>query len=136
VATWQADFHLRAIEQWPTDYRERLSRFLPRTKLWTSKVEVWGADDGDRIDVVLDEGGQPTEAFLRVDLRNWSDAFIISLLDFVRRSGLEIESELGSKIEPTRAAFALALRSSPAFRFVDDPRGFLDRLAPEDRDDS
>ena len=128
MATWQADFRLLPTDGWPSDYRDQLNRFLPPATTWTPSIEMWGVEDGNRIDVVL-EDGQPVEGLARVDLRDWSLSFIIGLTEFARQAKLRIETESGVPLEPSRAAVAMALRTSPAFRFVDDPVHFLDQLA-------
>jgi hypothetical protein len=50
---WQADFHVVLPAQGlPGGYREALGQLLQPAKSWHPQLEVWGTDEGDRIDVL------------------------------------------------------------------------------------
>jgi hypothetical protein len=56
MAAWQAGFHvvLPGVTL-PTDYAERLGRVLPPGSHWDASSERWGIEDGDMIDVSIEE---------------------------------------------------------------------------------
>jgi len=41
----------------PADFRANLDRLAPRLSSWSSQLQLWGSEDGDRVDVFL-EGGR------------------------------------------------------------------------------
>jgi hypothetical protein len=52
MAAWQADFELRPDDTpFLPDYRARLSALLPARRPWAPELEMWGEEDGNRIDV-------------------------------------------------------------------------------------
>ena len=127
MATWQADFTLTLPGgTLSSDYHARLDAVLPRGRSWSSDLEQWGTEDGHRIDVSCDENGA-VEVFARFDMRAPDTRLWERFLTFVRAEGLEMRNAFGRRVEPTLGDFALALRGSPAFRFVEDPQAFLNR---------
>jgi hypothetical protein len=127
VAEWQATFQLVPTRGFPSEYRERLDQIAPRIRSWSRDVEWWGSEDGDRIDVLL-ERGWPIEGLIRIDLRAPSAEFIDAVLRFAADDGFRLLDEYGRDIEPAVGEFMLALRGSRAFRFVEDPVRYVNRL--------
>jgi hypothetical protein len=127
MAVWQADFHLIPGGPWLADYRARLDALVPRGASWSPEIETWGAEDGNRLDVYLFEGA-PSDGLLRLDLRNWDQAFTVGVLALLKQQEFGLEDTSGRWIEPVLGDVALAARGSPAFRFVEDPERFLRRL--------
>ena len=127
MAAWQCDFEFRSTRPWPTDYRARLDQIAPRGASWSAGLETWGADDGDRIDVWLRDGG-PQDGLMRLDVRNLDPNFIGGALEVLEDLGAEIRDSAGAVIEPNLAQVMLAVRRSAAFRFVADPEDYLRRL--------
>ena len=71
---------------------------------------------------------QAVEGLFRVDLRRLDAAFIENVLRFAVGAGLRVVDEDGIDIEPALGELMLALRGSRAFRFVEDPVRYLNRL--------
>lgn len=127
MAAWQATFQFVPTRGFPADYRDSLDQIAPRIRSWSRDVEWWGSEDGDRIDVLL-EHGWPREGLIRVDLREPSAEFIVAVLGFVSDTGFRLLDEYGRDVQPTVREFTLALCGSRAFRFVEDPVRYLNRL--------
>jgi hypothetical protein len=95
---------------------------LPPGKSWTSEIEMWGAEDGDRIEVVVDPGSPPV-LLARFDLRQWKPALYDAFLSLVEHLGGRLErAEEGTEVQLSTDAFLQALRDSRAARFVNDQR--------------
>jgi hypothetical protein len=127
MAIWQADFHFSvAADDLPDDYRVRLSAVLPAGRSWSARIEQWGAQESDRIDVSHDAAGHLPEVFCRFDLREWKPNLYGRFIDCLREIGGRLETAEGEAVPLELAAFERVLLSSPAARFVADPRGFLE----------
>ena len=128
MAAWQADFFLApASGALSAEYRTRLGAVLPRGSSWSDAIEQWGTEDGHRIDVSHEDDGT-VEVFARFDMRAPDPALWERFLQFVQAEGLLMRDGFGRSVAPVLGEFALALRGSPAFRFVEDPEAFLRRL--------
>src|SRR5688572_3634650 len=108
MAVWQVDFYLvprRAVtaitdrtpaaldatDWWataafPPDYRKRLATVAPLTPSSSTDLEMWGREDGNRVDVWSD-GGRVRSVTARVDVRRLDSRFGAALLAFVRAAG-------------------------------------------------
>ena len=127
MAAWQTDFTLVSpAGALSSDYRARLDEVLPRGSSWSDDIEQWGTEDGHRIDVSRDDEGK-VEVFARFDMRAPDLELWGRFLGFVRAEGLEMRDSFGRPVAATFGEFALALRGSPAFRFVENPQAFLRR---------
>ena len=127
MAAWQASFAIIPSREYPVNYREQLDAVAPRAPSWSAEVEIWGRDEGNRLDLYLDHG-RPHDGLLRIDLRDPDPDFVRGALDFLAEAGCGLENEYGDWVEPNLGEFAVALRGSRAFRFVDDPVRYLNRL--------
>jgi hypothetical protein len=130
MAAWQADFELRPDEApLPPDYRTRLDALLPPARSWAPGLEMWGEEDGNRIDVWPAAGANGGEAMLRIDLRAYDPDWGARALDTIRALGRDLwpvwrdEAPISDPAE-----LALVLSGSPAFRFVENPDAFLRRV--------
>jgi hypothetical protein len=158
MALWQADFYLapqaavisrggevtseEACETawWEgawlsADYRERLQRFTAPRASWSESLEAWGEEEGSRIDIWR-ERGHIHQVLIRVDLRAPDLGFISGVLEFATANECVLVRSDGWITEPGLDAFVKALAGSPAFRFVENPRRFLSRLAVGGIDDA
>ena len=125
MATWQADFYFTAAAaDLPEDYRERFATVLPLGQSWTSDIELWGAMESDRIDVLREPGTVP-EVFCRFDLREWKPDLYRRFVECMNGIGGSLHTEEGVAVTLEQTAFEQALRSSAAARFVADPAAFL-----------
>ena len=86
----------------------------------TTDVQTWGDEDGNRIDLWL-ENGKPARMVARVDVRHLDAAFGARLLQFARIADALLVRRDGLVIEPLVGAFGAALRSSQAWKYVTDP---------------
>lgn len=128
MAIWQADFEIiPSADGLPPDYAVRLARILPPARSWNQDLEMFGREDGHRIDV-WSENGRPVEITMRIDMRYPDQQLFEQLLNFVNESGCELHTENEDRVGTELLAFLEALRSSPAFRFVNDPNGFIRRI--------
>ena len=91
MATWQADFELRPDDApLPVGFRERLDGLLPRTRSWSPNLEMWGDEDGTRIDVWPEADGRGGEAMLRVDVREYDHAWAARAIETIRALGRDL----------------------------------------------
>lgn len=154
MATWQFDIHAlpsaavarvygstpltisRAdfdVQEWwkdvpaPKSFRADLAKLLPPLKSWNSNLEQWGHDDGNRIDVMWSDGAI-ADIFIRVDVRNLSHVFLVNLLDLVRKNHWLLRTQDERVFPPSLSKLLSSIGKSDAFRFVEDPRAFLDAL--------
>ena len=150
MATWQADFFLipraalpdggthltredaRDGEWWvgvelPTNYREQISAFAPPAPSWSKDLEMFGVEDGNRIDLWR-EHSEVSTILVRVDLRAPDPAFIAGILEFAKSTAAVLVRADGTVVEPEEAKFSEALEGSSAVGFVTDPASFFRRL--------
>ena len=125
MAAWQADFVVIPAGPLPENYREVLGGLLPPAPSWHAQLEVWGTDDGDRIDVFNHQG---LEIVARFDLREWKPALYAAFLAFVQGIGGRLQAESGEHVPLVAEAFQRSLLVSDAARFVKDPSDYLDGL--------
>jgi hypothetical protein len=97
-------------------------------------VQTWGEEDGNRIDLWL-ENGKPARMIARVDVRRLDSAFGAKLLQFARIADALLVRRDGLVIEPTVGAFGAALRSSDAWKYATDPAAYLASYSDEDNPD-
>jgi hypothetical protein len=135
MAAWQALFQIVPDGPFPADYKDRLDEIAPRYRSWSEDILAWGSEDGDRVEVFHD-AGIPSEAGLRIDMRRLDPAFITGVLAWVRDTGLRLLDLDERQLDPTPGEFALALRGSRAYRFVENPERYLTRLGLGGLDDA
>jgi hypothetical protein len=160
VAVWQFDFHLipassvsrrfrvvpltismdeyDRVDWWDEvdlvrDLRADFSSILAPLRSWRPQLEMWGEDDGNRIDVSF-EGDQIASVFGRIDVRDLSLVFLNSLVAIARRRDLIMLTEDRHLLSSmTVKAVLSAIHRSSSFAFVSDPEEFLRRLAESER---
>lgn len=164
MAAWQFDFHLLPFEavakryggmpvaisradfeetHWwmgcvEPDLQASFAKLLPALESWSDSVQRWGDEQGNRIDVVT-EGDTLEDVFVRVDVRNISQVFLIGLLEIARRADCVLLLHDGRVIRPSFTKVLTAIRKSDAFRFVENTDAFLralERARETDPDDS
>ena len=155
MATWQFDFHLipassvearfRAVpvtipaeeydrvDWWEGidllhDIEADLSNLLPCGRSWDSARETWGAEDGNRFDVLRDRH-RIAEVYGRLDMRGLSLPFLNRVVEIARRRDLLIVTEDRHVLRPSMKELLAAIHRSRSFDFVTDPEGFLRQLA-------
>jgi hypothetical protein len=156
MAAWQVDFYiiprralmarakldssdLAATAWWatdtlPPDYQRRLGAVASVGPSSSADVQTWGSDDGNRIDV-LSEQGRVRAITTRVDVRRLDSKFGAALLQFVRAAGAVLVRSDGLVVEPTIAAYAGSLRGSGAWKLSNDPAAKLSKYSDTNDDD-
>jgi len=118
----------------PVHFRADFARLLPPLKSWSQNLEQWGHEDGNRIDVTWDNE-TISDVFIRVDVRNLSQVFLVGLLDLARKNAWLLRAQDGRVLRPSLTKLLSAIYKSDTFRFVDDPRAFLEALEKARRSD-
>jgi hypothetical protein len=130
MAVWQADFELHPEDApLPHNYQALLDALLPRTTSWAPELQMWGEEDGNRIDVWPATQAEPPQLWLRIDMRTFDPDWGSQVLSTMRALGREL-FPVWRGDSPVRDPdeLVLALRGSPAFRFVEDPNAFMRRV--------
>lgn len=148
MAVWQCDIRLIPRDARPAStsasgltgawagadlvesYRDRLSEAgASRAASWSPRLEMWGSQEGDRVDVFRSKEGAVSSVLVRFDMRRPRRRFIEAVADVASANSCVGIDESGQRVEATVEAFVAAMRASRAARFVEDPRAFLDDLA-------
>lgn len=130
MATWQYNLTLSALSSLDQEtITHSLDSVLPRGKSWSESILMWGAYDGDRIDLVLEEN--LLELLVRFDLRTPSKQFMRDVVALVLTHDLRIENEAGASLSPDTTVIGADMTQSEAFRFVTDPGSFLREISTE-----
>jgi len=111
----------------PVGYESRLDAALPRLPIATKGIMSWGTDDGDRVDVCL-EDARVVEVRARFDAREAHPAFAELVATFAEWANAMFVTEEGEIVEADAAALLRELRNSSAHRFAVDPETYLDEL--------
>jgi hypothetical protein len=134
MAVWQATFDFLSTARFPADYRTRLSAILPPLTSWAPDLELWGSEDGHRIDVWI-ERERPVEGRVRFDVRQLSEPFLLGVAHFAAGAHTGFRAENGLDVSPTLSELVAALEGSRAKRFVQDPDRYFRRLRLGDLED-
>jgi hypothetical protein len=123
-----------SAERLPSGHERQLGGIAPSGASSNADVQTWGEEDGNRIDLWL-ENGKPARMIARVDVRHLDSAFGAKLLQFARIADALLVRRDGLVIEPTVGAFGAALRSSDAWKYATDPAAYLASYSDEDNPD-
>src|SRR6185437_2145960 len=156
MAVWQVDFAIvprRAIatapqallpevidtdwwstQRFPPRYAQHLAAIAPPSTSWTSELQTWGAENGNRVDVWF-ENGKPARIIARVDVRRLDAKFGAMLLQFARVADAVLIRQDGLVVEPVVGAFGAALRTSAAWQYATDPVAYLASHSAPEHDD-
>lgn len=104
-----------------------LSALLTPSTSWSESIKVWGANDGNRIELHFDKA-ELFEIKIRIDMREPSRQFLDGVVELAARHDWVFWAEEARAIEPSFDALASDITRSRAFSFVRDPSGFLERL--------
>jgi len=154
MATWQFDLHylprtavdaryaarpiaipdeeLGSAEWWsevsvPAAVVESLSSMLPPAASRSQHVRKWGQEDGDRIDVIYDDGAV-CSIFVRIDTREISFRFVDAVVGLAVRNDWLLRLQDKRIIDPYVSTLMSAIQRSDSFRFVLDPMKFIQEL--------
>lgn len=125
-----------AADALPADYQRKLGAVVAPEPSAGGTVQVWGPEDGNRVEV-WSVDGRATTVTAHVDVRRLDARFGAMLLQFVRTANAVLVRRDGLVVEPLVGAFAAALRSSDAWRFANDPQSrFASYSEPATQDDA
>lgn len=111
-----------------------LETLLPEKESWSERLRIWGDENTDDIQVFMD--GEVIEAVqFRLDVSNLSLALVGGISTLARRFNCVLASRDGAIIQPTREAVIRMVLGSPAMRFVNDSRGYLEEAVRLDDSD-
>ena len=124
-----------STERLPSGYSQQLAAIAPAGSSWTEELQTWGEEDGNRVDVWL-ENGKAARMIARVDVRRLDAKFAAKLLQFARIADAVFVRRDGVVVEPLVGAFGAALRSSTAWQYASDPAAFIaSHSEPDDEDE-
>ena len=106
--------------------RGLLDEVLPRLEdHWSGTTLAWGHSDCDIVEVLY-AGSMVEEFAVRLDLREANPRLLAVVCRIAGLSNCCLRTEDGMLIEPQAELLAREMQQSTAFRFVTDPRGFLE----------
>lgn len=118
------------LEPLPEGFTSAFAKILPVADSWSADIKSWGSSDGNRIDLVS-ENGQPQDVFVRIDVRKVSYSFVIEIVRIAKENDWLFLSEGGEVLRPAFREVMFAIKRSDAFRFVENPEEFLQELERE-----
>lgn len=130
MAIWQYEMQLVCpIATDLPDLARQISRILPEGVAWSEQMQLWGDDPGNTISFfVFGDDDEPCEVRVRLDLREPNLPLLKEILNLAVRNECVILSESGQSLEPTVQSILTDISASDAYRFVRDPKEFLDGL--------
>jgi hypothetical protein len=128
MAVWQYDLTMSPTrETQVSQVCEELSNRLEELSSWSEEVRTWGSMDGNRIDFLQDSD---SELFrVRIDLREPSVDFMKCVLALANRWSMTLEDDDGKGLRPNLEDLVSSIKVSEAYRFVTNPRKFLEEIA-------
>lgn len=109
----------------------QLRRVLMPGRSWSESLEVLGNLESTCV-TLLKEHDIVTEVGARLDLRTISPEILEAVLDFAVTAECLLMTDDNKLINPSLPDLKAEIRSSPAYRFVKDPRGFISDIAKEE----
>ena len=119
------------IESLPSEVVGRLSRVLKAGKSWSESIEVFGDIESTCVSLSK-ENNLIVEIRARLDLRNISPGTLVAILDFASAVKCLLLTDDNKVIKPTFSELKSEINFSPAYRFVKDPRSFIDEIVDAD----
>lgn len=115
-------------------YAKQLAAIAPLASSSAAELQTWGEEDGNRVDV-WSENGKATRMTARLDVRRLDSRFGAMLLQFTRIANAVLVRRDGLVVEPDVGAFGVALRTSDAWKYANDPAAYLASYSDEDEDE-
>lgn len=110
---------------------DKLDAWFARMPSWSESVVTWQSENGHQVQVVL-ESSVFAELTARIDLRRPAEGVVEKLLNLARCCHSQWVTD-GSRILTSADDFGESIQSSPAARYVTDPRGFISASAQQSR---
>jgi hypothetical protein len=111
-----------------SDILRKIEGILPRRESWSEDLILWGEEDGNRVNAVMEEG-RLAELTARFDLRRPPGSFPAQLVELARYCGARFSTADGRPIPADLHTLSEAVRHSDASRFVVDPHRYFSELA-------
>src|SRR5262252_1733596 len=152
MATWQFDLYLLprqkiiekyssaptqvsaeeyiAVDWWsgitlPGTYDLMLGSFLPKYISWNKNASTWGDEKSDLISIII-ENNALTEVLVRIDASKLDIGFLEKVVHFAKLCDcLLLLDESRKLIEPDPLSLNCEIKRSNAYKFAQNPRGFL-----------
>jgi hypothetical protein len=99
----------------------------PSRIAWSPKTLAWGTSDGSNVSECT-EDGIVREVGCNIDVRALDTAQIDRFSRALKSIGAMLVDAQGNAVEADTLELLAAIHRSAAFRFVEDPRAFLDEL--------
>ncbi|MBF9151359.1 hypothetical protein [Novosphingobium jiangmenense] len=109
-----------------------LNRLLPEAVSWSDSLRIWGDVRKDDVKVFLSSHGIESVQY-RLNAADLSIHLISGICAIARKLGCVFASSECGIVQPTDEAVIRAIMQSPATRFVQDPKGFLEAAVLSDR---
>ncbi len=107
---------------------EELMKFFPEEKSWSDSIRQYGDIDSTCIEIYAESD----EISLRIDLTNISKEQLDVIIEFAVSNDLKIKNE-NQIIEPTISNFISIMKDSNAYRFINNPEGYLKTITGENQ---
>lgn len=111
----------------PGDLPAVIARPLPPAPSWDENLKIWGAPDGNCVEIWSEEG-RVTDIRCRIDVRGRALEFVPRVVELARYCGAAILTPRRELIEPDVGPLLSSLRKSNEFAFVSDPQQYLESL--------
>jgi len=116
------------LRQPPENYKELIKKILLQTESWDENILIFGKEDETRIDVVL-ENKNVVDISVRIDLRTINPKMLSEIVDLAKLFNCSLYlAESKKMIESDYKKLIAEISKSNAAKFVEDPRGFLDKI--------
>jgi hypothetical protein len=119
------------IERLPSELVDRVSRVLKSGKSWSESIEVFGNIESTCVSFSK-EHNIIVEIGARLDLRNISPEILVTILDFASAVKCLLLTDDNKVINPIFSELKSEIKLSPAYRFVKDPRSFIEDIVDAD----
>lgn len=120
-------------EQWWSDFGSssrffnEMDNIMRRGVSWSDEIIMWGEENGTRVDCVL-ANGRIDDVLVRVDARDIQFATLACIIEVAARLDFLLVTEDHYVLTPSLTKVLRAIRRSDAYRFVMDPKSFLEQL--------
>ena len=106
-----------------------VEKIMPKEKSWTDRILQYGNLDSDCIEIFYDDSSIDSIE-IRIDLRNSNKNIVNAIIEFMLQNDLVI---LDGKdfLTPSFENIRKLIKQSEEYKFVINPREFLDRLHKE-----
>ena len=102
------------------EFLDELMHFFPTEKSWCHSIRQYGKLDSTCIEINTEDD----EIRLRIDLRNITKEQLETIIHFAVSNELKILRK-NEAMEPTISNFFSIIKESNAYRFINNPEGYL-----------